>query len=111
AELFRRATAVEDAAVPPARVVRWMTHRAKQLGVTLAPEAEELLLASVGNDLSGLARELETLAPPCAGRPATRDEVAALVGVRRVDEILERLATAHAHERSHLVPGFRRRGA
>src|SRR5207237_778298 len=59
AELLRRATAVEVAALPPERVVRWMTHRAKQLGFTLAPEAEELLLASVGNDLSGLARELE----------------------------------------------------
>src|SRR5947208_548429 len=99
AELLRRATAVEVAALPPERVVRWMTHRAKQLGFTLAPEAEELLLASVGNDLSSLARELEKLAPLCAGRPATRDEVAALVGVRRgetlqdfVDAALERRA-------------------
>src|SRR3989442_5830658 len=99
AELLRRATGVEVAALPPERVVRWMTHRAKQLGFTLAPEAEELLLASVGNDLSSLARELEKLAPLCAGRPATRDEVAALVGVRRgetlqdfVDAALERRA-------------------
>src|SRR5216117_4303659 len=99
AELLRRATAVEVAALPPERVARWMTHRAKQLGFTLAPEAGELLLASVGNDLSGLARELEKLAPLCAGRPATRDEVAALVGVRRgetlqdfVDAALERRA-------------------
>src|SRR6266705_1682492 len=99
AELLRRATAVEVAALPPERVERWMTHRAKQLGFTLTPEAGELLLASVGNDLSGLARELEKLAPLCAGRPATRDEVAALVGVRRgetlqdfVDAALERRA-------------------
>jgi DNA polymerase-3 subunit delta len=99
AELARRATAVEVAALPPERVERWMTHRAKQLGFTLAPEAGELLLASVGNDLSGLARELEKLAPLCAGRPASRDEVAALVGVRRgetlqdfVDAALERRA-------------------
>src|SRR6059058_4404971 len=82
-ELVRRATAVHVAALPPDRVERWMRHRAKQLGLALAPEAGELLLASVGNDLSGLARELEKLAPLCAGRPATRDEVAALVGVRR----------------------------
>ncbi len=99
AELVRRATAVEVTALPPERVERWMTHRAKQLGFTLAPEAGELLLASVGNDLSGLARELEKLAPLCAGRPASRDEVAALVGVRRgetlqdfVDAALERRA-------------------
>src|SRR5438552_12059331 len=98
-ELVRRATAVHVAALPPDRVERWMRHRAKQLGLALAPEAGELLLASVGNDLSGLARELEKLAPLCAGRPATRDEVAALVGVRRgetlqdfVDAALERRA-------------------
>src|SRR2546425_10067950 len=103
AELVRRATAVEVAALPPERVERWMTHRAKQLGFTLAPEAGEVLLASVGNDLSGLARELEKLAPLCAGRPASREEVAALVGVRRgetlqdfVDAALERRAAAAA---------------
>src|SRR5438309_2459202 len=103
AELVRRATAVEVVPLPPARVERWMTHRAKQLGLTLTPEARELLLASVGTDLSGLARELEKLAPLCAGRPATRDEVAALVGVRRgetlqdfVDAALERRAAAAA---------------
>src|SRR5881628_2221294 len=96
AELVRRATAVDVAALPPERVERWMTHRAKQLGLTLAPEARELLLASVGSDLSGLARELEKLAPLGAGRPVSRDEVAALVGVRRgetlqdfVDAVLE----------------------
>src|SRR5216117_938127 len=99
AELLRRATAVEVAALPPERIVRWMTHRAKQLGFTLAPEAGELLLASVGNDLSGLARELEKLAPLCAGRPATRDEVAALVGVRR-GETLQDLADAALERRA-----------
>jgi DNA polymerase III subunit delta len=103
AELVRRATAVEVTALPPERVERWMTHRAKQLGFTLTSDAGELLLASVGADLSGLARELEKLAPLCAGRPATRDEVAALVGVRRgetvqdfVDAALERRAPAAA---------------
>jgi len=103
AELVRRATAVEVAALPPERVERWMTHRAKQLGLTLAPEARELLLASVGSDLSGLARELEKLAPLGVGRPVSRDEVAALVGVRRgetlqdfVDAALERRAAAAA---------------
>src|SRR5204863_40264 len=90
-------------AFPPDRVERWMRHRAEQLGLALAPEAGELLLASVGNDLSGLARELEKLAPLCAGRPATPAEVAALVGARRgetlqdfVDAALERRAAAAA---------------
>jgi DNA polymerase-3 subunit delta len=103
AELVRRATAVEVAPLPPARVERWMAHRAQQLGLTLAPEAGELLLATVGADLSALARELEKLAPLAAGRAASRDEVAALVGVRRgetlqdfLDAALERRAPAAA---------------
>src|SRR5256885_466946 len=68
-----------------------------------APGAGGLLPACEGADLSGLARELEKLAPLGAGRPATRDEIAALVGVRRgetlqdlVDAALERRAAAAA---------------
>jgi DNA polymerase III subunit delta len=102
-ELVRRTTAVEVSRLPPARVERWMAHRSQQLGLTFAPEAAELLLASVGHDLSALARELEKLAPLSTGRPVTRDEVAALVGVRRgetlqdfLDAALERQAAAAA---------------
>src|SRR5881296_3227980 len=82
-ELARRATVVTIDPLPPARVERWMTHRAKQL----APDGGELLLACVGSDLAVLGRELEKLAAlagsPGAKRAATRDDVAALVGVRR----------------------------
>ncbi|HEX4629140.1 MAG TPA: DNA polymerase III subunit delta [Gemmatimonadales bacterium] len=102
-ELARRATAVDVESLPPARVERWMAHRAGQLGLALTPEAGELLLASVGSDLSALARELEKLAPLAAGRPVGRDEVAALVGVRGgetlpdlVDAALERRSVAAA---------------
>jgi DNA polymerase III subunit delta len=93
-ELARQATAVEAKPLPPARVERWMTHRAGQLGLALAPEAGELLLASVGSDLSALASELEKLAPLAAGRPVTRDEVAALVGVRRGETLPDLVAAA-----------------
>jgi DNA polymerase-3 subunit delta len=103
AELARRATAVGVEPLPPARVERWMAHRARQIGLTLAPDAAELLLGMVGGDLSVLARELEKLAPLAAGRAVTRDEVAALVGVRRgetlqdlVDAALERRGAAAA---------------
>lgn len=98
-ELAGRATAVAVEPLPPARVERWVAHRARQLGLTLAPDAGELLLAAVGNDLATLARELEKLAALTAatGHPATRADVAALVGVRRgetlqdlVDAALER---------------------
>src|SRR5207237_602654 len=68
-----------------------------------ALEAGALLLDAVGSDLATLARELEKLAALAGGgggsRPATREDVAALVGVRRgetlqdlVDATLERRA-------------------
>ena len=102
-ELARRATGVAVEPLPPARVERWMAHRAKQLGLELAPDAGELLLAAVGNDLAALAPELEKLAALAASRAVTRDDVAALVGVRRgetvqdlVDAALERRAPAAA---------------
>src|SRR2546421_492190 len=71
----------------------------------LAPEAGALLLDAVGSDLSALARELEKLAGLAGGgsRSATREDVAALVGVRRgetlqdlVDAALERRAAEAA---------------
>src|ERR1051325_2608613 len=59
-ELVRRTTAT-------ARVERWMAHRARQLSLTLAPEAGALLLDAVGSDLAALARELEKLAALAGG--------------------------------------------
>jgi DNA polymerase III subunit delta len=103
AELARLTSAVGVERLPPPRVERWMAHRAGQLGMTLAPEAAQLLLATVGGDLSALARELEKLAPLAAGRAVTREEVAGLVGVRRgetvqdlIDAALERRCAAAA---------------
>src|SRR5256884_731192 len=104
-ELVRRTTAVAVEPLPPARVERWMAHRARQLALTLAPEAGALLLDAVGSDLAALASELEKLAALAGGggRPATREDVAALVGVRRgetlqdlVDATLERRAAEAA---------------
>src|SRR2546429_7762698 len=104
-ELVRRTTAVAVEPLPPARVERWMAHRARQLALTLAPEAGALLLDAVGSDLAALACELEKLAGLAGGssRPVTREDVAALVGVRRgetlqdlVDATLERRAAGAA---------------
>src|SRR6266571_4397528 len=82
AELVRRTTAVAVEPLPPARVERWMAHRARQLSLALARELEKLAAFAGG-----------------AARPATREDVAALVGVRRgetlqdlVDATLERRA-------------------
>ena len=80
-----------------------MAHQARQLRLRLEPDAAELLAAAVGNDLGALAQELGKLSALAIGRSATRDDVAALVGVRQgetlqdfVDAALERRAAAAA---------------
>src|SRR5437764_367600 len=70
-ELVRRTTAVAVKPLPPARVERWMAHRARQLALTLAPEAGALLLDAVGSDLAALARELEKPAALAGGGAGT----------------------------------------
>src|SRR2546423_3707170 len=67
AELVRRTTAVAVEPLPPARVERWMAHRARQLALTLAPEAGALLLDAAGGDLAAPARALEKLAGAAGG--------------------------------------------
>ena len=102
-ELARGATTVAVEPLPPARVLKWMAHQARQLRLRLEPDAAELLAAAVGNDLGALAQELGKLSALAIGRSATRDDVAALVGVRQgetlqdiVDASLERRAAAAA---------------
>ncbi len=102
-ELARGATTVAVEPLPPARVLKWMAHQARQLRLRLDPDAAELLAAAVGNDLGALAQELGKLSALAIGRSATRDDVAALVGVRQgetlqdfVDAALERRAAAAA---------------
>src|SRR5205809_874453 len=107
AELARCATAVAVEPLPPARVLKWVAHRAGQLQLTLEPDAVELLVQSVGRDLGALGGELEKLAALTAGRPgggvATRPDVAARVGTRSgetlqdlIDAALERRAAVAA---------------
>ena len=88
AELARGTTVVAIAPLAAERVIRWLHHHAAELGLELAPDAADLLIAAVGNDLSTLARELEKLAALTGGeRPAAADDVTGLVGVRRGETI------------------------
>jgi DNA polymerase III subunit delta len=86
-ELGRGATVVTLDPLAPERVPRWISHHAAQLRLALAPDAVELLVAAVGNDLSALARELEKLAALAGDRTVTAADVTALVGVRRGETV------------------------
>jgi DNA polymerase-3 subunit delta len=106
AELARRTTTVALAALEPERVPAWVTHHSAKLKLTLAPDAVDLLIAAVGNDLSGLARELEKLASLAVDRPATATDVTALVGVRRgetVHDLVEAALERNAARAAQLV--------
>lgn len=89
AELVRTSTAVELEPLSVERVPRWIQHYASTLGITLTPDAADLLLGAVGNDLGTLARELEKLATLGAGRPVTAEDVSSFVGVRRGETIYD----------------------
>src|SRR2546423_164596 len=69
AELARRTTAVAVEPLPPARVERWMAHRARQLALTLAPEAGAPPLHALRGRLAAPAPELRQTAAP-SGREA-----------------------------------------
>ena len=92
--LLRDVTAVAVEPLLPERAARWMARRAGELGLVLEPDAGMLLLETAGNDLGSLARELEKLAALAGDRPATRGDVAALVGVRRGETISDLVKTA-----------------
>jgi DNA polymerase-3 subunit delta len=88
AELTRAGgTVVKLEPLAPERVPRWVAHRASELKLTLAPEAVELLVSAVGNDLGALASELAKLAALAGDRTATAADVTALVGVRRGETV------------------------
>ncbi len=96
AEVVRASTAVVFEPLSAERVPRWVQHHAGTLELTLAPDAAELLMGAVGNDLSTLARELEKLASLTAGtgRPVTAHDVTSLVGVRRGETVYDLVQAA-----------------
>jgi DNA polymerase-3 subunit delta len=104
ADLAARSTAVATQRLPPERAVRWVSHAAPTIGLAIEPAAAELLVASVGADLSALRQELEKLAALVVGRAAGPADVTTLVGIRQgetlqdlIDATLARTPARAAH--------------
>jgi DNA polymerase III subunit delta len=90
------------------RVPRWISHTASsELGVTITPEAVDLLLQSVGSDLPTLATELEKLASYSRGETIDERAVSDVVGVRRGEtlaDLLDAVARKDATRALDLMP-------
>jgi DNA polymerase-3 subunit delta len=90
------------------RLPKWISHHAtNDLGVTITPEAVDLLQAAVGSDLHQLAAELDKLASFTQGSEITEDAVSAIVGVRRGEtqaDLLDAVADRNVSRALELVP-------
>ena len=101
------ATAVEFEPLSGDRVTKWIAHQASVLGVTIAPEAAELLQQTTGNDLPALAAELDKLASFTAGGEITEHAVTEVVGVRRgesLGDLLDRVLVRDAPGALRILP-------
>lgn len=94
ADLAARATAVATQRLPPERAVRWVSHAAPSMGLAIESAAAELLVQSVGADLSALRQELAKLAALVVGRAAAPADVTTLVGIRQGESLQNLIDTA-----------------
>ncbi len=88
-DLARLAVTVECDALPAAELMKWITTRAAERGVTFAPGAAEHLLKCVGPSPTMLRLELEKFASLTAGEPVSVEQVADLVGIRHGETVLD----------------------
>ncbi|HEY6809045.1 MAG TPA: DNA polymerase III subunit delta [Gemmatimonadales bacterium] len=92
ADLARATTLVTIDRLSAERVERWIAHRARQIGLTIEPEAASLLAEAAGADLALLSQELEKLRAIAGTRAATAADVSAAVGVRRGETVVDLVA-------------------
>jgi DNA polymerase-3 subunit delta len=85
--LERGTVAVDFEVLEPARVLKWIHHRAREGGLTLEDDAARHLQEAVGDDLPQLAGEVAKLAAAARGRTMTVADVADLVGVRHGETV------------------------
>lgn len=99
AALSAAATAVEFEPLSGDRVPKWVVHHVTTaLRSTMTPDAVDLLISAVGNDLPQLAAELDKLASFANGAPIDEAAVGAVVGVRRGETLGDLLDRVLAHD-------------
>ena len=98
ADLARYATVVAIERLLPERAIRWVAHAASERGLTIDPDATDLLVSAVGPDLGALRQELDKLTVLVQGRPASSTDVSALVGVRHGETLQDLVDAALGRE-------------
>jgi DNA polymerase-3 subunit delta len=90
--LESRAASIAFDVLSGERVPRWIAHYAtSELGVSITPDAIELLERAAGVDLPVLATELDKLASYSGGNTVTEEMVSHVVGVRRGETLADLL--------------------
>ncbi|MGE5598569.1 MAG: DNA polymerase III subunit delta, partial [Bacteroidota bacterium] len=95
-QLLERAAMVECAACKRPEAVSWAQGRARQAGLTLAPEAAQLLVGTVGTSLRAIAVELEKAAVYLGGEreALTEADLRLLLGTEREDDVFKLVEAA-----------------
>jgi DNA polymerase-3 subunit delta len=81
-ELLARSTAVVFQPLEGEKARKWTARRAERLGLTLEPDAMELLLKAVEGDLGWLAAELDKVAGLGGETAVTVAQIEGMIGVR-----------------------------
>lgn len=106
--LEKSATPLNFELLSQERLPKWITYQAKGMhNVEILPEAAELLLTAVGNDLYLLDAELSKLASFTNGEVINESAVSAVVGIRRgetVGDLLDYVLAKNASAAIELLP-------
>jgi DNA polymerase-3 subunit delta len=105
---FGRALTVDFESLTGPHLSRWVAKRAESAyHATITPEAVELLIEAVGNDLTHLNLEIEKLAAYRNGGTIDDEAIGAIVGVRReisVSALLDAIADRDAAQALAILP-------
>jgi len=105
---FGRAMVVDFESLAGPQLSRWVVKRAESAyHATITPEAVELLVQAVGNDLTHLNLEIEKLAAFRNGGTIDEEAVGSIVGIRReisVSALLDAIADRDAPQALAVLP-------
>lgn len=101
--ILARAYAVDFEPLPPDRVIRWLGHHARQLGITFGEGAAEHLAVTADYDLATMRSELEKFGSLADQGPISRELVGELVGVRHGETLEDWVGALLADETGRAV--------